>query len=338
MWRLLRRHILLLFDGAWVQMKKFSIGYRTLKTAIGAALAIAIAQHFDLLFYTAAGILTILSIQSTKRKSIHAVYTRVVASVIGMILAFLVFETFGYLPWMIAVMLILFLPIIVALKVSEGFVSSVVIIMHIYTHANFTMALLFNELFIMCIGFGVGLAVNMYMPDITKNLHTYRLKIEECYQIIFYEIAMYLKNGNTNWDGKELVEAITAINKAKSLAYLETENHLTSKDISYYQYFVMREKQLDIIERVLPKMTALPAITDQSVLVADFLFDLSEHVHSGNTAVFFREKLAMIRENFAQMPLPKDHETFIAQAALYQFVEEMDAYLEIKQSFVGLNV
>ena len=77
-------------------MKKFSIGYRTLKTAVGAAIAIAIAQFFDLQFYTAAGILTILSVQPTKKKSLHAVYTRVVASIIGMALAYVFFEIFGY--------------------------------------------------------------------------------------------------------------------------------------------------------------------------------------------------------------------------------------------------
>ncbi|MER2000144.1 MAG: aromatic acid exporter family protein, partial [Lysinibacillus sp.] len=61
-------------------MKKFSIGYRTLKSAIGAAVSIAIAQFFGLQFYASAGMLTILSVQTTKRKSLKAVYTRVVAS------------------------------------------------------------------------------------------------------------------------------------------------------------------------------------------------------------------------------------------------------------------
>ena len=62
-------------------MRKFSIGYRTLKTAIGAAIAIAVAQFFDLQFYTAAGILTILSVQPTKKKSLHAVYIHVLYQV-----------------------------------------------------------------------------------------------------------------------------------------------------------------------------------------------------------------------------------------------------------------
>ena len=319
-------------------MKKISIGYRTLKTGIGAALAVAIAQHFDLLFYTAAGILTILSVQSTKKKSLRAVYTRIVSGMIGITLAFVFFETFGYFPLVIGIMLIIFIPIIVALNVSEGFVSSAVIIMHIFMHANFTLALLWNELAIMLIGFGMGLAVNMYMPDISKSLNKYRMRIENLYQKIFYEISVYLRNGDTAWDGKELIEAIEALNKAKNLAFLDVENHVTRKENLYYQYFDMREKQLEIIERVLPKMTALPAITEQSIIVADFLKELSESVHSGNTAFYFREKLERVRQELSVLPLPKDHNTFLAQAALYQFIEEMDEYLEIKQAFIGLDV
>jgi Predicted membrane protein len=68
-------------------LKKFHIGYRILKTALGAGLSIGIAQYFHLDFFSSAGILTILCIQPTKRKSIHAVYTRVMATLIGIVMS-----------------------------------------------------------------------------------------------------------------------------------------------------------------------------------------------------------------------------------------------------------
>lgn len=318
-------------------MKKFSIGYRTLKTALGASIAIAIAQYFDLQFFSAAGILTILCVQPTKKKSVHAVYTRVVASIIGIILAYLFFEIFGYHPIILGLMILLFIPTIVSFKVSAGFVSSAVIIMHIYSVADFTLDLLYNELALMAIGYSVGLLVNMYMPDIQPELNYYRHKIEILYKKIFSEIAKYLREGDTLWDGKELVEAVEVLNKAKALAFYDVENHLTRKENLYYLYFDMREKQLEIIERVLPKITALPVIVQQAELVSVFMDDLSENVHSGNTASHYREKLEDVKVEFAKMPLPDDHQTFLAMAALYQFIEEMDAYLAIKQSFKGMK-
>ncbi|MEK3766265.1 MULTISPECIES: aromatic acid exporter family protein [unclassified Solibacillus] len=318
-------------------MKKFSIGYRTLKTALGASIAIAIAQYFDLQFFTAAGILTILCIQPTKRKSLHAVYTRVVSTLVGMTYAFIFFEIFGYSPIVLGIVLLLFIPTIVSLRVVEGFISSSVIMMHIFLTADFTTDLLLNELGLMAIGFGVGVVINMYMPDIQHGLFYNREKIESLLKKILAEIAVYLRNGDTLWDGKEIIEAAKVIEAGKALAFKDVENHLTRKENIYYVYFDMREKQLEIIERVLPKITTLPVMTEQAPLVAAFIEDLSEHVHSGNTASHFLEKLDKVKEEFAKMPLPNDHETFIAMASLYQFIEEMDAYLVIKQSFKGMK-
>ena len=318
-------------------MKKFSIGYRTLKTALGASIAIAIAQYLDLNFYTAAGILTILCIQPTKRKSVHAVYTRIVSSLVGMTYAFIFFEIFGYHAYVLGIVLLLFIPTIVSLGVAEGFVSSAVIMMHVFFTANFTLDLFINELLLMAIGFGMGLIVNMYMPDIQKDILAYQRKIEQLFAKILAEIASYLRNGDTMWDGKELIEAMKVLNSAKALAFQDVQNHFSRKDNIYYVYFDMREKQLEIIERVLPKITALPVMTEQAPLIATFLEDLSEHVHGGNTASHFLEKLDKVKQQFANMPLPKDHETFLAMAAMYQFIEEMDEYLVIKQSFKGLK-
>lgn len=318
-------------------MKKFSIGYRTLKSAIGAATSIAIAQFFGLQYFASAGMLTILSIQPTKRKSLHAVYTRLVASILGLVMTGLFFELLGYNPIAIAIMLVLFIPITVSLKVSAGVVSSIVIILHVYMAGDFTLALIKNELALMVIGYAVGLLVNVYMPDITHKLVTYRNRLEELYAQMFSEIAKYLRNGDTLWDGHQLIEAADILNKAKALAFQEVENHFTKKDNIQYVYFDMRERQLEIIERVLPKITTLPVIVQQADLVAVFMEELSEHVHSGNTASLYREKLQQVKSDFANLPLPSDHETFLAMASLYQFIEEMDAYLAIKQSFKGMS-
>ncbi|RHW38427.1 aromatic acid exporter family protein [Lysinibacillus yapensis] len=318
-------------------MKKYKIGYRTFKTAVGATIAIALASYFNLQFAASAAILTILCIQPTKRKSVHAVYTRIVASLVGMAFVFLFFENLGYYPIVLGIMLLLFIPTLVSLNVIAGFISSVVIIMHLYAEANFTAELLLNELALMAIGFGTALAVNMYMGDFQKELDRSIDQLEEIYRSIFSEIVKYLRNGDTSWDGKEIIEAANLLNKAKSLAFKDVENHLTRKENEYYLYFDMREKQLEIIERVLPKITTLPVMVEQAELVADFMEDLAEHVHSGNTARTFRDKLEIVKEEFAKMPLPETHDKFVAMASLYQFIEEMDEYLIIKQSFRGIK-
>ena len=62
---------------------KFRIGYRTLKTAVGATLAILIAQGLGLENFASAGIITILCIKNTKKKSLRASWDRILACLIA---------------------------------------------------------------------------------------------------------------------------------------------------------------------------------------------------------------------------------------------------------------
>ena len=320
-----------------MNLRQFRIGYRTLKTAVGASLSMLIAMFLDLDYYSSAFILTVLCIQPTKRKSVRAVYSRIIASIIGVGFAFIFLEGIAYHPIVFGLILLIFIPTLVSLKFQDGFVSSVVILLHLFDSKTFTWSLLWNEAQLMAVGFGVALMVNMYMPDIGKDLKKYRLELEALYSKIFHEIALYLREGDSSWNGKEIVEVSEVIEKGKALAYKDVENHLNRRQNLHYLYFDMREQQFEIIERVLPKITALPVITSHSHLVADFVEDLANHVHSGNTAHRFISELDAVKEEFASMPLPTDHEKFLAMAALYQFIEEMEQYLRIKRSFVGFK-
>lgn len=70
---------------------KFSIGYRTIKTAVGTAVSILIAQKLGLDNFASAGILTILCIQVTKKKSLRTAWDRFLACVLAMPFAALFF-------------------------------------------------------------------------------------------------------------------------------------------------------------------------------------------------------------------------------------------------------
>lgn len=320
-----------------MKLKRFSIGYRTMKTAAGAAVAIYVAQLLQLDYFVSAGILAMLCIQPTKKRSIRAAFSRFVASLIGIGFAFIFFEGAAFHPAVFGLLILLFIPTLVSFGFSDGFISSAVILLHIYDSKNLTMDLFFNELALMAVGFGTALAANTYMPSIEKRLDAYRNEIESLYSTIFKETAIYLRKGDSDWTGKELMESEALLQKAKALAYQDVENHVTRLENKYYRYFDMREQQLEIIERILPKITALPVMIGHSSLVAEFLEDLSAHIHSGNTASHYLNKLKAVKDEFAAMPLPDSHPKFLAMAALYQVIEEMEAYLEIKSSYKGFT-
>jgi len=95
----------------------------------------------------------------------------------------------------------------------------------------------------------------------------------------------------------------------------------------------MRERQLEIIERMLPLVTSLTYTVEQRIMVADFIDELSDAIHPGNTADRFLRRLAAMREEFKEMPLPKTREQFEERAALFHLVRELEQYLIIKSQF-----
>jgi len=318
-------------------MVKFRIGYRTMKTALGTAIAIILAQYLGLENFTSAGILTILCIKVTKKRSLRASWDRVLACAIAMGLSSLFFEMFGYHPVVIGFMLMVFIPVAVMAGAADGIVSSSVIMLHIYSAGQVTFSLLLNELGIVIVGIGVALLMNLYMPSADQQLHKYQIQIEENFKKIFLEIVSFLRNGDSRWDGRELTETADLLEKAKALASQDVENNLMRNENLYYQYFKIREKQFDLIERVLPAVTSIPSQVEQGELIADFMEELSEAVKPGNTVLVYLEKLYRMKTEFETMELPKTREEFEARASLLHFVNEIESYLLLKRSFKGIN-
>jgi len=311
----------------------FKIGYRTVKTAIGTVVSISIAQLFNLEYFISAGIITLLSIQVTKKKSLQVAVARFTACIVGILFSFLFFEGFGYHPVSIGLLLLFFIPTAVVLKVTDGIASSFVIILHFYAGERFTFSSVLNELLLIAIGIGVALVVNMYMPSAERQLKAYQKTIEDLFRKILQEIVHYLRTNHSDWDGRELMEAADILEKAKSLSLRNIENRLLRNEDYYYRYFEMREKQFDIIEHVLPIVTSITYTVEQRTMVADFIEDLSNVIGFGNNAPRFLHRLHEMKMKGQVMELPKTREEFEERAALLHFVKEMERYLIIKARF-----
>jgi uncharacterized membrane protein YgaE (UPF0421/DUF939 family) len=312
---------------------KFTIGYRTVKTAIGAGIAIAIAQWLKLDFYASAGILTILCIKVTKRSSVISSWERFGACMLGILFASFFFEWFGYQFYILTVLLLLFIPTVVSLNLKEGVITSSVIILHLYTLQSVNWPIVLNEIGIIVIGIGVALIMNLYMPSMEKTLLSMQKELENNYKKIFHEFHQYLMFNRHQWDGKEITDSADLISKAKSLAFRDVENHFLRHENQYYHYFKMREKQFEIIERMLPTISSIDKSYIQGIKLGEFFERLGVAVHPGNTAVLFIDELERMRKEFREMPLPKDRQEFETRSKLYLLLNDIEEYLLIKKKF-----
>ncbi|WP_420535520.1 aromatic acid exporter family protein [Alkalihalobacillus pseudalcaliphilus] len=315
---------------AWRRLPKYRIGYRTLKTALGAGISIGLARFFDLDFYSSAAIITILCISVTRRHSLIVSWARILACVLALLLSASLFELIGYHPVSLSLFLLLFIPLVVVLKIQEGLVTSCVILLHIYVLQEFSWTIFLNELYLIIIGVGVALCMNLYMPSDEKELRKYRREIEKNISNILNELATYLREGNEDWDGKEINESVQVLKDGRRLASRSINNQLIRFENHYYHYFLMREKQFEVIERMMPFVSVLHANSPESQKVARFIEELAKAVSPNNYVAYFLGELAEIRNDFRKLELPKSQQEFEERSNLSYILYELEQYLLIK--------
>lgn len=314
------------------------IGYRTIKTAVGAPIAISIAQFLGLTNFVSAGILTILCIQPSRKKSALSAWHRFAACVLATLFSFVFFETFGYNPLVVGLMLLFFIPATVLIKVTPGIATSSVIILNLYSTEYMSYTFLLDQFLVISVGVGVGLLLNLYMPSLDKQLKEKQNRLEENFQTILHEIALYIKNKNQDWNGKELTSSEEILREAQELVDLDKENHLLRERHPYHDYFTMREEQLEHLRQMLPLVSRLPDKNGISVEIADFFIGLSEVVHPGNTAIVYLDELQDLRKQFNREELPTTQKEFETKANLFRLLHEIEDYLIIKQKFKDSDV
>ena len=310
------------------------MGYRTIKTAVGAGLAIWIASLLDLEFATFAAIIVIMCIEKTKKKTLITMKDKFFASLLSLILGALFFEVLGYNPIVFSLFILLFVPILVRAHIQAGFVTSMVVVLHVYTVKDANWAMFLNELYIIFIGMGIALLVNSFMPNFKRDIEIFKKEIEQKFEVILFEFSAHLRDSMRNWDGKEILEVEDLINQSKSIAIQDVENHLLRKQNKDYYYLEMREDQLELLKHMM-KIIAIFSSSSldvkQKEMFAEFLENLSRNVHSGDTTDISLNELEELNALIRKMELPKTREEFEVRANLFYLIFEMENYLNIKK-------
>ncbi|ASK63259.1 hypothetical protein CFK37_14420 [Virgibacillus phasianinus] len=314
------------------------IGYRTIKTAIGTPLAISIAQMLGLTNFLSAGILTLLCIQPSRKKSVLSAWHRFLACTIAILFSYVFFESLGYNTIVVGLAFALFIPVTVYLKISPGIATSSVIILNLYSLEKITLNFIVDEFLLIIVGVGTALLLNLYMPSLDNKLRRKQVDLEDNFQIILKEISLYICDNNKVWDGREIIRAEEILNEATNLVSLDRENHLLRSNHPYYDYFMMRKKQLELLKKMLPLVSRLPKTDTLSETISSFFTSLSEAVHPGNTASIYLAKLNELQDEFDQEELPSTREEFETRANLFRLLREIEDYLIIKQKFKNSDV
>ncbi|MCY6369260.1 aromatic acid exporter family protein [Clostridium ganghwense] len=310
------------------------IGYRTLKTGIGTSIAIIIAKQLGVQYAISAGIITILSIQNTKKQSVKIAFQRIGACILALFISSILFKIFGYNEIIFGVFLLIFIPVAVKVNVGEGIVVSSVLVTHLLIEKSVDIFWLRNELELMTIGIGVALLLNLYMPSIEGQIKQDQIYIEEKMKEILFRMAKALKAHQVSLKEDDLFNSLeTRLYKARRRAYINLNNYFLL-DASYYvQYMEMRMQQYETIKRMKEHFQRFFMTYSQTIMIAKFTEKVAHSLYEENTAEQLVHDLYILREEFKKMPLPSTREEFENRAMLFQFLNDMEQFLEVKHEF-----
>ena len=307
----------------------FTIGSRTVKTAIGAMIALSIAQLIGFENASTAAVITLLSVQSTQRKSILIAWRRLLACLIGMGLAILIFEGCAYTPVAVGLLLFIYVPLMAKFGLQDGIVPGFVIVMQLYMSYAITEALLINQLCIVLIGILVALLFNLYMPSVEGELKKITQELDGNYEIIFLQFSRFIRKKERVWNDEYIIRTKRLLEKGIDLARRSEENSFFKRESSYLSYFTKRKQQFQFVERMVPLIIQLPTAFEQNEMIADLVEEFAANLKDVNR---MQEKLQALRQRFEGMELPKTREEFETRAALLILMNKIEQFIEIEPS------
>lgn len=308
-----------------------------LKIAVGSSLAIYIAQLLNLQNAMSAGIITLLTLVTTKWETLKLSVMRLGTYFFTIVVCHLTFMMV-HSVW-IEFGILLFIIVLVGERMGWRSTLSVnaVIGTHFFISQDFTVDFILNELLLIVIGIVIAIILNLihindaHEQGIIKSMR----HVEHQMKQILIELAGYLEGkatGNSVWEDiskleKELEEFV-------ELAYEFQNNTFVSHPAYYIEYFEMRLMQCGALHNLHAEMKRMREMPKQAHIVSDFIYEISQHVTEMNDPQALMDKIEYLVEKIHEGDLPKTKEEFMSQAELYHTLMDLEEFLMYKKRFI----
>lgn len=308
---------------------------QAIKIALGSCLAMYIATIMGLEFAASAGIITLLSIVTTKWETLRLSFFRILTFFISVLFAWL---CFNHIPsqW-IAFGIYILLCVILCEGIGWRVTLSVnaVIGTHFMSTHDFSVKFIGNEFMLVIIGVVIAILLNLVNNNSSlhsKLIHNMRYT-ENHFQEIFVELADYLSEKKTTvWLDIRELESHLQIFVEQAYEY---QNNTFRKHTAYYtHYFEMREKQCNVLHNLHAQIRKVRSFPAQAHFVAEYLNYLSDHVHEMNIPTEQIERLEQMCNDITAQDLPATQEEFESRAVLYHVLMDLEEFLLYKKHFV----
>lgn len=322
--------------------KKYSL-LLNFEIALAFIISILISEILGLENSITAGVVTLLSIQTTKTQTVNIAAKRVIGYFIMLVMVILIFNTLGYNLISFGIFVFLFALINSRFNISIGLAPNVVMAGHFYARQTTDINFIFNETAIYLIAVAVAIVVNLIIP-VTKSREKEKYNIDYSIRKILLSLSNiinedYKKKFNKN-------EYITDIENKIQIAFKEMEdyektviykleNDILNNDIYDLEYINMRRNQFNILNKIFELTKKLNKKYYQSEAIAIFLKEIESDYDENNNVVELMNKSKDLLDKFSNSELPQDRTEFENRAILYTIMSDINSFLMEKYDFIN---
>lgn len=311
-----------------------NIIFNSLKIVLAAILAISLAQALQLDFALSAGIVAILSVQPSKRETVHTALSRLYGFAVSLLIGIICYNLLGFTIWTFCVYVAIYIVVCQIFKWYSSMAMNSVLISHFITLGNTSFPSVVNEVLIFVIGVGLGILVNLHLHKNTAAVE--RLKAEMDDKIVYTLHRMSLRildNSLPNYDGSCFVTLRNSLSEAKSIAKENYNNQIKNCPNFDGDYIKMREQQIHILSEMYKRVKNIKTSPVTAKIISDFLEKISVEYARENNCVSLLGEFQELWDKMKNQPLPTTREEFEDRAELYTLLEYIEEFLQTKKSF-----
>lgn len=308
---------------------------KALKIATAAVLAILTANMFHLKYTVTAGIITVLSIQNTKRETFRTARNRGMAFICALFLAALCYNLQGFTIVAFAVYLFLFSLICLCAGWQEAIAMDSVLISHFLAEESFATNLILNEILLFMIGTGYGILINLHLRKSGEEFLCLSEQVDDEIRGILQRMSENLcKKDKQDYKSDCFQRLEDSIAVTKNCALRNWNNTLWNHSQEELNYIKMRENQSRVLKNIYHSIVMITSLPSQTHMIAQFLDKVESDYRRENDCADLIAQLGTIYDNMKEEPLPATREEFEARAVLFYMLKQLEEFLLLKYQFI----
>ncbi len=312
-------------------MKKFN---KVSKIAIGSTFAILLANAIGLDYSISSGIITLLTIQDTKKETILISLKRLIAFLFATILALILFPNLGFTTLPYGIFLFLFVGGCSIVKLQDGIAMNSVLATHYILSEDISLCIITNEALLLFIGAGIGTLINLFISSNVKKIREVQGRIESDLRKVLFCMAYFLRESDKSKYRDHCFSPLRSdIDLGLSYAYTNMNNTLFQESGYFIRYMEMRKHQLQILSEIYGKIISLHSVPDQVIPISQFIESIANSLSESNNAKRLLQSEQALEEEYRQSTLPRTREEFEDRAVLYMILKDFKMFLLVKEQF-----